>query len=119
MRAARSARMSPLANLYRREVKRLRHRYPTLEPRDVDRMVTMSLAHAFLDVEAAEMAHAMADGNPSLRTQAAEAAAAYSPRTVAATLAIVAEGVGGADDRREGTRMCAGQTRLGRVMRRH
>lgn len=90
--------MSPLGGLYRREVDRLRHRYPTLEPRDVDRMVTLSLVRAFLDVEAADLAQAMAEGNPCIQTQAAEDAAAYIARTVAAALAIVAQERGRADD---------------------
>lgn len=57
---------SPLGALYRKEAHRLRRRYPALDDDRRDWIVLRSLARAFLDVDAAELAQAMVEGSPGL-----------------------------------------------------
>jgi len=75
--------VSPLVRLYRREADRL----PTADMSRLDWMITLSLARAFTDVDATELARAMVEGSPQLTERKAGHVADYVARTVAKALA--------------------------------
>ncbi len=56
--------MSPVGELYRRERERQARRWPSLGTSQVERVVALSLARAFVDLTAAELVRAMAEGSP-------------------------------------------------------
>ncbi len=56
--------MSPVGELYRRERERLARRWPSLGTSQVERVVALSLARAFVDLTAAELVRAMVEGSP-------------------------------------------------------
>lgn len=60
--------VTPLGRLYRRDVARLARHHPTLSLSQRDWIVVLSLALAFTNLEGAELAHAMWDGSPYLRS---------------------------------------------------
>lgn len=72
-----------------REGKRLRRGYPKPEEGHVEWIVTVSLARAFLHVDAADLALAM--GSWSVAEQPADQAADYLARTAADVLDLVGE----------------------------
>lgn len=82
--------VSPLGALYRREVRRLSQRYPTTDLSRLDWMVVVSLARAFADADAAELAQAMVEGSPGLVERKAGHLADYVARTVGKARALVA-----------------------------
>lgn len=67
--------MSPLGELYRRELGRMARRWPALSRGQVDRLVALSLARAFVDLTATELVGAVAEDSPCRdgRTDAREA----------------------------------------------
>jgi len=83
--------VSPLGQLYRREVERLLQRYPSADISKMDWMIVLSLARAFTDAEGAELARAMVEGSPRLAERKAGHLADYVARTVAKALAVIAE----------------------------
>ncbi len=56
--------MSPVGELYCRELERLTRRWPSLGTSQVERVVALSLARAFVDLSATELAQAMAEDRP-------------------------------------------------------
>ncbi len=82
--------LSPLGDLYRKDVERLAQRYPALDASRLDWMITLSLARAFADADAAELARAMVEGSPSLRERKSGHMADYVSRTVSKALAVAA-----------------------------
>lgn len=78
--------MSPLGELYSREVERLHLECPALETSTLDWVITLSLARAFLTADMAELTKAMVEGSPSVRERPAAEAAVYITRTVEAAL---------------------------------
>ncbi len=81
--------LSPLGKLFRREVTRLAQRYPVLDGSRLDWMVVLSLARAFADATAAELAQAMVEGSPHLEERKAGHVADYVARTVGKALDTV------------------------------
>ncbi len=82
--------MSPLGELYRRELGRVARRWPALSEGQADRLVALSLARAFLDLTAAELARAMAEGGPRRNGRTAAREADEGGRVVRAALDIAA-----------------------------
>lgn len=62
-------RVSPLGRLYRKEYQRLRARFPDQDAEERDRCILLTLALAFLDVDAEELAQAMVEGHRVLSNQ--------------------------------------------------
>ncbi len=90
-----TADVSPLGQLYRREVARLAERYPALDASRLDWMIVLSLARTFTDAEPAELARAMYEGSPRLDERKAGHVADYVTRTVMKALGAAAqEGMG-------------------------
>jgi hypothetical protein len=83
--------ISPLGQLYRREVARLAERYPTLDASRLDWMIVLSLARTFTDADAAELARAMYEGSPRLDERKAGHMADYVTRTVMKALGAAAQ----------------------------
>ncbi len=82
--------LSPLGHLYRREARRLWERYPTADLSRLDWMIVLSLARAFRDATAEELARAMVEGSPELVERKAGHVADYVARTVGKALAVIA-----------------------------
>lgn len=56
--------MSPVGELYRRDVERLARRWPAMDRSQVEWVVALSLARAFVDLTATELVGAMVEGSP-------------------------------------------------------
>ncbi len=79
--------MSPLGRLYRQESERLARQYPATDLSRLDWMIVLSLARAFQDVTAKELARAMAEGSPGLAERKRGHVGDYVARTVGKALA--------------------------------
>ena len=86
-----TADVSPLGQLYRREVARLAERYPALDASRLDWMIVLSLARTFTNSDAAELARAMYEGSPHLDERKAGHVADYVTRTVMKALAVAGQ----------------------------
>lgn len=82
--------VSPLGQMYRREVVRLVARYPERDQSRLDWMIVLGLARAYTDLSAAELGRAMLEGSPRLGERKAGHVMDYIARTVSKALATVA-----------------------------
>ncbi len=80
--------VSPLGQLYRREVTRLVGRYAAADLSRLDWMIVLSLARAYEDATAEELARAMVEGSPGLDERKAGHVGNYVARTVSKALAM-------------------------------
>jgi len=80
--------VSPLGRLYRREVTRLLQRYLAADLSRLDWMIVLSLARAYEDATAEELARAMVEGSPGLDERKAGHVGNYVARTVSKALAV-------------------------------
>ncbi len=83
--------ISPLGQLYRREVARLAECYPMLDVSRLDWMIVLSLARTFTDADAAELARATYEGSPRLDERKAGHVADDVTRTVMKALGAAAQ----------------------------
>ncbi len=83
--------MSPLGELYRREAIRLSRRYPALDVELIDRLVTLSLARAFLNTSVDELAVAVMEAHRNDGPNAQPAADAIYNIVINALLVAASE----------------------------
>lgn len=84
--------ISPLGQLYRGEVARLVRRYPATDLSRLDWMIVLSLARAFQDATAEELARAMVEGSPGLTERKRGHVSDYVARTVGKALVLAGRG---------------------------